>query len=46
LIAFAERVAPHQDERFLRDFYTALRAHLEKRLLVGKRRADKFDRSK
>jgi uncharacterized RDD family membrane protein YckC len=32
------------DERFLDAFYGALRARLEKRLLFGKRRADKHDR--
>lgn len=31
-------------ERFLRDFYAALRAHLEKRMLFGQRRADKYAR--
>lgn len=31
-------------ERFLRAFYTALRAHLEKDLLFGKRKEDKFQR--
>jgi len=41
---YAERVPPGDDERFLRDFYAALRAHLEKRLLFGKRREDKHDR--
>lgn len=34
-------VRAHQYERFLRDFYTALRAHLEKKLLFGQRREDK-----
>jgi uncharacterized RDD family membrane protein YckC len=29
-------------ERFLRDFYVALRAHLERRMLFGKRRQDKY----
>jgi hypothetical protein len=28
---------------FLAAYYTQLRARLEKRLLLGKRRADKFD---
>ncbi len=28
-------------ERFLRDFYQALRAHLERRMLLGKRKKDK-----
>ncbi|MBP6839970.1 MAG: RDD family protein [Kofleriaceae bacterium] len=32
------------DARFLREFYAALRAHLEQKLLLGKRRADKYDR--
>ncbi|MBA3821298.1 MAG: RDD family protein [Deltaproteobacteria bacterium] len=32
------------DERFLRDFYAALRAHLEQKLLFGKRREDKFSK--
>ncbi len=34
-------VRSHQYERFLRDFYTALRAHLEKKMLFGQRREDK-----
>jgi hypothetical protein len=37
-------VTAHQYERFLRDFYTALRAHLEKKMLFGQRREDKFSR--
>jgi hypothetical protein len=37
-------VLAHQYERFLRDFYTALRAHLEKKMLFGKRREDKNSR--
>jgi uncharacterized RDD family membrane protein YckC len=32
------------DERFLRDFYVAQRAHLEQRMLFGQRRADKFSK--
>lgn len=32
------------DERFLREFYAAQRAHLEQKLLFGKRRADKFSK--
>jgi uncharacterized RDD family membrane protein YckC len=32
-------------ENFLRDFYAAMREHLERRLLFGKRRADKHDRT-
>jgi uncharacterized RDD family membrane protein YckC len=43
-IKYADKVAYVDTERFLRDFYAALRAHLEKRLLFGKRREDKFDR--
>ena len=35
---------PIADERFLEAFYAALRARLERRLLFGKRRADKHDR--
>lgn len=35
---------PVPDERFLDAFYAALRARLERRLLFGKRRADKHDR--
>jgi uncharacterized RDD family membrane protein YckC len=37
-------VLPHQYERFLRDFYMALRAHLEKKMLFGQRREDKYAR--
>ena len=36
---------PVSDERFLEAFYAALRGRLERRLLFGKRRADKHDRS-
>lgn len=32
------------DGQFLRDYYAALRGHLESRLLMGVRRADKFDK--
>jgi uncharacterized RDD family membrane protein YckC len=32
------------DERFLREFYTAQRAHLEQKLLFGQRREDKFSK--
>lgn len=35
-------VLAHQYERFLRDFYTALRANLEKKMLFGQRREDKY----
>lgn len=31
-------------DRFLREFYAALRAHLEKKMLFGKRQEDKFSR--
>jgi uncharacterized RDD family membrane protein YckC len=31
--------------RFLEEFYAALRAHLETKMLFGKRRRDKYDRS-
>jgi uncharacterized RDD family membrane protein YckC len=31
------------DEHFLRAYYAALRAHLESKMLIGKRRKDKFD---
>ncbi|MDJ0949860.1 MAG: RDD family protein [Alphaproteobacteria bacterium] len=34
----------HEARRFLEDFYTALRAHLEARMLLGQRREDKHDR--
>jgi uncharacterized RDD family membrane protein YckC len=37
-------VMPHQYEKFLRDFYMALRAHLEKKMLFGVRREDKFSK--
>jgi uncharacterized RDD family membrane protein YckC len=43
-VQYQERVPAGDDERFLRDFYAALRTHLEKRLLFGKRREDKHDR--
>jgi len=40
-----DRFVPAGDEeRFLRDFYAALRAHLEQKLLFGKRREDKHSR--
>jgi uncharacterized RDD family membrane protein YckC len=38
-LGYTERVDYH--ERFLRDFYAALRAHLEQKLLFGQRREDK-----
>jgi uncharacterized RDD family membrane protein YckC len=31
-------------ERFLREFYTQLRAHLEKKMLFGKKKKDKYSR--
>lgn len=37
-------VLPHQYEKFLRDFYTALRSHLEKEILFGQRKQDKYAR--
>ncbi|MDH3233258.1 MAG: RDD family protein [Alphaproteobacteria bacterium] len=36
--------ADPDNERFLRDFYTAMRARLEHRMLLGVRRRDKHDR--
>jgi hypothetical protein len=32
------------DEAFLLAFYAALRKHLESRLLLGKRKRDKYDK--
>jgi uncharacterized RDD family membrane protein YckC len=50
--AVAERIrakigvaAQEPDLEFLQAYYKALRAHLESRLLFGKRRRDKFDKS-
>ncbi len=40
-IHWPEQVPPRQAERFLQEYYTALRAHQEKRLLFGKRKEDK-----
>lgn len=38
--------APGQtDTAFLENFYAALRAHLEQRMLFGRKKADKFDKS-
>jgi len=34
------------DERFLREFYAAQRAHLEQKMLFGQRREDKFAQNK
>jgi uncharacterized RDD family membrane protein YckC len=41
-IDFSPRISFGQEERFLREFYAAQRAHLEKRMLFGKRKADKY----
>jgi len=40
----AEDLSEADTERFLRDFYTAMRARLERRMLLGVRRRDKHDR--
>ena len=40
-IEYTGRIA--SSERFLKDFYTALRAHLEQKMLFGQRKADKWD---
>lgn len=40
-IGWREQVAPENEERFLRDFYTAQRAFLEREQLFGKVRLDK-----
>jgi uncharacterized RDD family membrane protein YckC len=42
-IGFTDRMS--SDAQFLQDFYGALRNHLEGRVLLGKRKADKFDKS-
>ena len=42
-IAWAEPLAPADTALFLRDFYTAQRAFLEREQLFGRPRADKFD---
>lgn len=42
-IGYRDQVPTVNDEAFLRDFYVALRAQLEQKLLLGRRRADKFD---
>ena len=39
-IHYAGRI--ESSERFLKDFYVALRAHLEQKMLFGQRKADKF----
>jgi len=43
-IRYPTPVSGADEERFLHDFYTALRAHLEKKMLFGQRREDKFAR--
>jgi uncharacterized RDD family membrane protein YckC len=40
-ISFTDRI--DTDSQFLQDFYGALRSHLEGKVLLGKRKADKFD---
>jgi uncharacterized RDD family membrane protein YckC len=44
-IGWQGEVPPHMEERFLRDFYTAERAFLEREQLFGKTKADKHDQS-
>jgi hypothetical protein len=39
-ISYSGRI--ESSERFLKDFYVALRAHLEQKMLFGQRKADKF----
>ncbi len=41
-IEWGAKIPKREATRFLQEFYAALRAHLEKRLLFGKRKADKF----
>jgi uncharacterized RDD family membrane protein YckC len=41
-IGWSEPVAPHDVMTFLRDFYTAERAYLEREQLFGKAKADKY----
>jgi uncharacterized RDD family membrane protein YckC len=43
-IGYHAPVPSHLYETFLRDFYTALRAHLERHMLFGHRREDKHSR--
>jgi uncharacterized RDD family membrane protein YckC len=43
-INYQPRLQPPQYEKFLHDFYSSLRSHLEQRMLFGKRKADKFQR--
>jgi uncharacterized RDD family membrane protein YckC len=44
-IGWQGEVRPEMEERFLRDFYTAERAFLERERLFGKSRTDKHDRA-
>lgn len=41
-IGWNGEVPPEMEERFLRDFYTAERAHLEREQLFGKTKVDKY----
>jgi uncharacterized RDD family membrane protein YckC len=41
-ISFGDKL--ESNAQFLQDFYGALRAHLEGKVLLGKRKADKFDK--
>ncbi len=43
-IGWATEIPTAQTRRFLADFYAALRAHLESRMLMGHRRQSKHDR--
>ena len=43
-IKYAPLIAAGDEERFLRDFYAALRAHLEQKMLFGHRREDKYSK--
>lgn len=40
-----QRAPGERDRAFLEAYYAALRKHLEQKLLLGKRKADKFDKS-
>jgi uncharacterized RDD family membrane protein YckC len=42
-IAWREPVTDRDTPRFLRDFYAAQRAYLERQQLLGRKRADKYD---
>jgi hypothetical protein len=41
-ISFTDKI--ESNAQFLQDFYGALRAYLEGKVLLGKRKADKFDK--